>query len=134
MNAEQPRAFKARGYFMPLPSNVMCDIFTPLNGIVAYSTVIKKCNEGVGNPMKKIGCMRVLSLILVLSMLTALCLSGCANNEKESLYAQAENWAYLEKDASEKTADVFFICPTVYGNSGLLEALFASEVGNSNKE
>lgn len=42
-------------------------------------------------------------------------LVGCtAEKEQPSAYAQAENWAYLEV---EKTADadVFFICPTVYG-------------------
>ena len=56
--------------------------------------------------------MRTLCLILVVSMLAALCLSGCAG---KNIYAQAENWAYLETDATEKAADVFFICPTVYG-------------------
>lgn len=59
--------------------------------------------------------MRTLCLVLVLSMLTALCLSGCANKQSENLYALSENWAYLETDTSGKTADVFFICPTVYG-------------------
>lgn len=58
--------------------------------------------------------MRTLGLVLVLSMLAALCLSGCASQKSENLYALSENWAYLETDASEKTADVFFICPTVY--------------------
>ena len=62
--------------------------------------------------MKKVRCMRTLCLILVVSMLAALCLSGCAG---KNIYAQAENWAYLETDATEKAADVFFICPTVYG-------------------
>lgn len=65
--------------------------------------------------MKKIRCMRTLCLVLVLSMLAALCLTGCANKQTENLYALSENWAYLETDNSEKAADVFFICPTVYG-------------------
>ena len=59
--------------------------------------------------------MCTLCLILVVSMLAALCLSGCAG---KNIYAQAENWAYLETDATEKAADVFFICPTVYGGDG----------------
>ena len=33
---------------------------------------------------------------------------------QSSMYAQAENWAYLETDKTA-AADVFFICPTVYG-------------------
>ena len=64
--------------------------------------------------MKKIRCMRTLCLVLMLVMFTALGLGGCANKQNENLYAQVENWAYLEMDTSEKTADVFFICPTVY--------------------
>ena len=65
--------------------------------------------------MKKIRCIRSLCLVLVLSMLAVLCLSGCSGKQGENLYAQSENWAYLETETSEKTADVFFICPTVYG-------------------
>lgn len=65
--------------------------------------------------MKKIRSMRALCLVLVLSMVAALCLGGCGNKQPENLYAQTENWAYLETEAGDKTADVFFICPTVYG-------------------
>ena len=65
--------------------------------------------------MKKIRGMRTLCLMLVVSMLAALCMSGCAGKQNGNIYAQAENWAFLETDTSEKTADVFFICPTVYG-------------------
>ena len=65
--------------------------------------------------MKKIRCMRAWCLVLVLSLFTGLCLSGCSSTESENLYALSENWAYLETDDSGKTADVFFICPTVYG-------------------
>ena len=65
--------------------------------------------------MKNNRCLRTLCLVLVVSVLAALCMSGCANKQNENMYAQAENWAYLETETSEKTADVFFICPTVYG-------------------
>ena len=64
--------------------------------------------------MRKIRCIRTWCLVLVLSMLTALCVSGCADEQIENVYALAENWAYLETDIGEKPADVFFICPTVY--------------------
>ena len=32
-------------------------------------------------------------------------------------YSDAANWAYLETENTDKTADVFFICPSVYGGS-----------------
>lgn len=32
-------------------------------------------------------------------------------------YSQSENWAYLETEEEGKPADVFFICPTVYGGA-----------------
>ena len=32
-------------------------------------------------------------------------------------YSDAANWAYLETENTAKTADVFFICPSVYGGS-----------------
>lgn len=32
-------------------------------------------------------------------------------------YSNAENWAYLETEDTDKTADVFFISPSVYGGS-----------------
>ena len=52
---------------------------------------------------------------LVLALFLVLALTGCkTNSEPSSIYAQAENWAYLETDKTA-TADVFFICPTVYG-------------------
>ena len=65
--------------------------------------------------MKKIRSMQALCLVLVVSILAALCLSGCADKQSENMYALPENWAYLETDTAGKTADVFFICPTVYG-------------------
>lgn len=53
---------------------------------------------------------------LFFALLVLLCaLTGCGSAaQPESLYAQAENWAYLETE-EEASADVFFICPTVYG-------------------
>ncbi len=50
----------------------------------------------------------LLSLCLILSF--AACASGNAVS-----YSDANNWAYFENEASEKTADVFFVCPTVFG-------------------
>lgn len=36
---------------------------------------------------------------------------------EDSKYADESNWAYFEDEQSDKKADVFFICPTVYGGS-----------------
>ena len=41
-------------------------------------------------------------------------LSGCGKTEQGTDYARTESWAYLETDGTG-SADVFFICPTVYG-------------------
>ena len=51
---------------------------------------------------------------LFLALILAFSLVGCGRTAKpSSLYAQAENWAYLETE-KVADADVFFICPTVY--------------------
>ena len=40
-----------------------------------------------------------------------------ASAEAAPDYSDAANWAYLETEDTEKTADVFFLCPSVYGGS-----------------
>ena len=51
---------------------------------------------------------------ICLALLLALTLTVCGQaGDADSMYAQAENWAYLETDETA-AADVFFICPTVY--------------------
>ena len=53
--------------------------------------------------------------VLLLALILASTLAGCGTHEEQpSMYAQEENWAYLETDKTAD-ADVFFICPTVYG-------------------
>ena len=52
---------------------------------------------------------------LFISFMLVFTLAGCtAEKDQPSAYAQAGNWAYLEVDKTAD-ADVFFICPTVYG-------------------
>lgn len=55
---------------------------------------------------------KITALCLVLILVFTLTGYGQASNES-SMYAQAENWAYLETDKTA-AADVFFICPTVF--------------------
>ena len=62
--------------------------------------------------MKRSGCL-VLTFILAVTMI----FGGCAGQEKGPDYSDPQLWAYLETK-EEKEADVFFICPTVYGGEG----------------
>jgi hypothetical protein len=55
----------------------------------------------------------LLALCLILLFLI-LSLAACASRNTVS-YSDANNWAYFENEQSEKTADVFFVCPTVFG-------------------
>lgn len=65
------------------------------------------------NKMKK-NRLKIISLLLIFVLLTTLC--SCNVGSKTTDYAKKDSWAYLESDTDdEKSADVFFICPTVYG-------------------
>ena len=48
-----------------------------------------------------------------LIFLFAVLLVGCSGEKPASVYADAESWAYAETDVTDKTADVFFVTPTV---------------------
>ena len=53
-------------------------------------------------------------------LIFAVCLivTGCNSSENSCTdYSSSYNWAYYESDVKEKTADVFFICPTVYSGT-----------------
>lgn len=53
-------------------------------------------------------------IILILITALYICVLGCAPSGDMPDYSRITNWAYLEIGDSAKTADVFFICPTVY--------------------
>lgn len=55
-----------------------------------------------------------LSLFISILLIFSICLCGCYDKTDTIDYSDAENWAYFENDVAPKTADVFFICPTVY--------------------
>ena len=54
---------------------------------------------------------------LCFTMLLVFALAGCRHTDSTySPYALSDNWAYLETGETA-SADVFFICPTVYGGN-----------------
>lgn len=66
--------------------------------------------------------LRITGFMALFFMLSATLLSGCGSTDtlestEVSIYADSENWAYLETDIVGMDADVFFICPTVYSGS-----------------
>ena len=54
----------------------------------------------------------LLPLLFVLAILT-----GCSQAESGTDYSKLENWAYFDAETEGRDADVFFICPSVYGGS-----------------
>lgn len=65
--------------------------------------------------IKKINRIHTVYLSFVMILVSTFCLAGCDGKDGENIYSLSENWAYLETDTTDKAADVFFICPTVYG-------------------
>lgn len=58
---------------------------------------------------------KISSLVLLLIFLVVF--AGCSKApQSDSIYGDPANWAYLET-AETASADVFFICPTVYGGA-----------------
>ena len=55
-----------------------------------------------------------LLLLLTLSMSS---LTGFSGEKEETDYSKEENWAYCQTQEEDSRADVFFICPTVYGGT-----------------
>lgn len=58
---------------------------------------------------------RVKYFLTVVLFVIFICLTGCGNTQVQNIYSDSGNWAYLEINEDNKVADVFFICPTVYG-------------------
>ena len=53
-------------------------------------------------------------LLLLFAVVYITGTSDAASLDQTVDYGRAENWAYLEQDDLHKTADVFFVCPTVF--------------------
>lgn len=60
--------------------------------------------------------MRKKNFVVLITLVLLFALSGCKSNSETSVYADAENWVYLEDDKTA-SADMFFICPTVYSGT-----------------
>ncbi len=60
---------------------------------------------------------KALSIIISVFFILSICLYGCTNQDNSTDYSDKSNWAYFEADAKDKTADVFFVCPTVYSGA-----------------
>lgn len=54
---------------------------------------------------------------MITSILIAVCFVGCSQQLEPPDYSDMGNWAYCETENRQKTVDVFFVCPTVYGGS-----------------
>lgn len=60
--------------------------------------------------------MRKKNFVVLITLVLLFALSGCKSNSETSVYADTEKWVYLEDDKTA-SADVFFICPTVYSGT-----------------
>lgn len=80
---------------------------------------------------------KLLAILLSAILAGSVVLGGCSQQPKSSVsentvqttqetsvsvsenskYADVKNWAYFENEESDTKADVFFICPTVFGGS-----------------
>ena len=60
--------------------------------------------------------MRKKNFVVLITLVLVFALSGCKSNSETSVYADTEKWVYLEDDKTA-SADVFFICPTVYSGT-----------------
>lgn len=71
---------------------------------------------------------RIRKIPLLFILFVSISLSGCYHQANTADYSDDLNWAYFETDASDKTADVFFVCPTVYsGSEGSYNMEFTDE-------
>lgn len=61
--------------------------------------------------------MKKLSTVIIIFFIISITFTGCRKQQDITDYSEIENWAYCEIENTQKTADVFFICPTVYGGS-----------------
>lgn len=57
------------------------------------------------------------SIIISVFIILSICFGGCSKHNSVTDYSNIANWAYFESDATDKNADVFFVCPTVYFGS-----------------
>lgn len=60
---------------------------------------------------------RILIVPLTFILIFSISLSGCSDQANATDYSDSSNWSYFETDTTDRIADVFFVCPTVYSGS-----------------
>lgn len=60
---------------------------------------------------------KVNSVVITFLIVFSVYFTGCGKQRDVTDYSDRENWAYCERENRQKAADVFFVCPTVYGGS-----------------
>ena len=61
--------------------------------------------------------MKKLSTAIIIFFIISITFTGCKKQQDVTDYSKIGNWAYCENENDQKAADVFFICPTVYGGT-----------------
>lgn len=60
---------------------------------------------------------KIVTVPLIFILTISISLSGCSNHTNATDYSDRSNWTYFETDPTDRAADVFFVCPTVYMGS-----------------
>lgn len=60
---------------------------------------------------------KILLFPLTFILIVSISLSGCSNQTNTTDYSDRSNWSYFETDTTDRVADIFFVCPTVYSGS-----------------
>lgn len=88
-----------------------------LNIKICLMKITKICKRQKGRTVLKVFIKNsrktTIAVMMLLMVIAYLC--GCGGKGKANIYSDKSNWAYFETDVQGKDADVFFICPTVYG-------------------
>ena len=61
--------------------------------------------------------MKKLNTVIIFLFIISITFTGCKKQQNITDYSEIENWAYCETENDQKTADVFFVCPTVFDGS-----------------
>lgn len=57
---------------------------------------------------------RTKPIVVLLVLAMSVMMSACSQKEAGVNYSEQENWAYCNENETDKSADIFFVAPTVY--------------------